>query len=195
VNRSRVAGPRSMLAAFGAFSFFIEQQGGEPPPGFAGRPDSRMVMETRKMTNKFSSEARARLVRMARGSCGAITLRRGRRFRRLGRRSAAWRRLAQPASAVGERDPGATTDERERIKALKREKSRASVSNEICEGSAYFAPGRTRPPVQMVVVTLRGRADRKRSLRAALRLWHLVCKFASLLRRPMPLTCLRTFIQ
>jgi hypothetical protein len=47
----------------------------------------------------------------------------------------------------------------------------------------------------MVVVTLRGRADRKRSLRAALRLWHLGCKFASLLRRPMPLTCLRTFIQ
>jgi len=87
-------------------------------------------MEAKKKTsNKFSPEVRARAVRMvasiaAKIGCTGETLRN-------------WVRQAERDAGAR---PGATTDERERIKALERENRELRQANEILrKASAYFA--------------------------------------------------------
>ena len=106
-------------------------------------------MEAKKKTsNKFSSEVRARAVRMAQ--------------ERRGDHASQWAAIASIAAKIGctgetlrnwirqaERDagvrPGATTDERERIKALERENRELRQANEILrKASAYFAQAELR---------------------------------------------------
>jgi len=100
-------------------------------------------MDTKKTTNKFSAEVRERAVRMVRDHQGD--------------HASQWAAIASIASKMGctaeslrrwlrqaERDagmrPGATTDERERIKALERENRELRQANEILrKASAYFA--------------------------------------------------------
>jgi len=100
-------------------------------------------MDTKKTTNKFSAEVRVRAVRMVRDHQGD--------------HASQWAAIASIASKIGctaeslrrwlrqaERDagmrPGATTDERERIKALERENRELRQANEILrKASAYFA--------------------------------------------------------
>ena len=100
-------------------------------------------MDTKKTTNKFSAEVRERAVRMVREHQGD--------------HASQWAAIASIASKIGctaeslrrwlrqaERDagmrPGATTDERERIKALERENRELRQANEILrKASAYFA--------------------------------------------------------
>ena len=100
-------------------------------------------MDTKKTTNKFSAEVRERAVRMVRDHQGDHV--------------SQWAAIASIASKIGctaeslrrwlrqaERDagmrPGATTDERERIKALERENRELRQANEILrKASAYFA--------------------------------------------------------
>ena len=99
-------------------------------------------MEAKKKTsNKFSSEVRARAVRMVQEHRGD--------------HASQWAAIASIAAKIGctgetlrnwirqaERDvrPGATTDERERIKALERENRELRQANEILrKASAYFA--------------------------------------------------------
>ncbi len=101
-------------------------------------------METnKKPSNKFSSEVRARAVRMVQEHRGD--------------HASQWAAIASIAAKIGcsgetlrnwvrqaERDagvrPGATTDERERIKALERENRELRQANEILrKASAYFA--------------------------------------------------------
>jgi transposase len=100
-------------------------------------------MDTRKATNKFSAEIRERAVRMVR--------------EHRGEHASQWAAIASIAAKIGctaqtlrnwvrqaERDagerPGATTDERERIKALERENRELRQANEILrKASAYFA--------------------------------------------------------
>src|SRR5208283_5246196 len=91
-------------------------------------------MDTKKTTNKFSAEVRERAVRMVRDHQGD--------------HASQWAAIASIASKIGctaeslrrwlrqaERDagmrPGATTDERERIKALERENRELRQANEI----------------------------------------------------------------
>ena len=91
-------------------------------------------METKKTSNKFSPEVRARAVRMVREHQGEHT--------------SQWAAIASIAAKIGctgetlrnwvrqaERNagvrPGATTDERERIKALERENRELRQANEI----------------------------------------------------------------
>ena len=101
------------------------------------------VWDTKKTTNKFSAEVRERAVRMVRDHQGD--------------HASQWAAIASIASKIGctaeslrrwlrqaERDagmrPGATTDERERIKALERENRELRQANEILrKASAYFA--------------------------------------------------------
>jgi len=100
-------------------------------------------MDTKKTTNKFSAEVRERAVRMVRDNQGD--------------HASQWAAIASIASKIGctaeslrrwlrqaERDagmrPGATTDERDRIKALERENRELRQANEILrKASAYFA--------------------------------------------------------
>jgi transposase-like protein len=100
-------------------------------------------MDTKKTTNRFSAEVRERAVRMVRDHQGD--------------HASQWAAIASIASKIGctaeslrrwlrqaERDagmrPGATTDERERIKALERENRELRQANEILrKASAYFA--------------------------------------------------------
>ena len=100
-------------------------------------------MDTKKTTNKFSAEVRERAVRMVQDHQGD--------------HASQWAAIASIASKIGctaeslrrwlrqaERDagmrPGATTDERERIKALERENRELRQANEILrKASAYFA--------------------------------------------------------
>jgi transposase-like protein len=100
-------------------------------------------MDTKKTTNKFSAEVRERAVRMVRDHQGD--------------HASQWAAIASIASKIGctaeslrrwlrqaEHDagmrPGATTDERERIKALERENRELRQANEILrKASAYFA--------------------------------------------------------
>jgi transposase-like protein len=100
-------------------------------------------MDTKKTTNKFSAEVRGRAVRMVQDHQGD--------------HASQWAAIASIASKIGctaeslrrwlrqaERDagmrPGATTDERERIKALERENRELRQANEILrKASAYFA--------------------------------------------------------
>jgi transposase len=100
-------------------------------------------MDTKKTTNKFSAEVRERAVQMVRDHQGD--------------HASQWAAIASIASKIGctaeslrrwlrqaERDagmrPGATTDERERIKALERENRELRQANEILrKASAYFA--------------------------------------------------------
>jgi transposase-like protein len=100
-------------------------------------------MDTKKTTNKFSAEVRERAVQMVRDNQGD--------------HASQWAAIASIASKIGctaeslrrwlrqaERDagmrPGATTDERERIKALERENRELRQANEILrKASAYFA--------------------------------------------------------
>ena len=100
-------------------------------------------MDTKKTTNKFSAEVRERAVRMVRDHQGD--------------HASQWAAIASIAPKIGctaeslrrwlrqaERDagmrPGATTDERERIKALERENRELRQANEILrKASAYFA--------------------------------------------------------
>jgi len=100
-------------------------------------------MDTKKTTNKFSAEVRERAVRMVRDNQGD--------------HASQWAAIASIASKIGctaeslrrwlrqaERDAGmragATTDERDRIKALERENRELRQANEILrKASAYFA--------------------------------------------------------
>ena len=100
-------------------------------------------MDTKKTTNKFLAEVRGRAVRMVQDHQGD--------------HASQWAAIASIASKIGctaeslrrwlrqaERDagmrPGATTDERERIKALERENRELRQANEILrKASAYFA--------------------------------------------------------
>jgi len=100
-------------------------------------------MDTKKTTNKFSAEVRERAVRMVRDHQGD--------------HASQWAAIASIASKIGctaeslrrwlrqaERDAGmragATTDERDRIKALERENRELRQANEILrKASAYFA--------------------------------------------------------
>ena len=100
-------------------------------------------MDTKKTMNKFSAEVRGRAVRMVQDHQGD-TPRNGRRLRRSPRRLAARARALRRWLRQAERDagmrPGATTDERERIKALERENRELRQANEILrKASAYFA--------------------------------------------------------
>ena len=101
-------------------------------------------MEAKKKTsNRFSPEVRSRAVRMVREHQGD--------------HASQWAAIASIAAKIGcagetlrnwvrqaERDsgarPGATTDDRERIKALERENRELRQANEILrKASAYFA--------------------------------------------------------
>jgi len=100
-------------------------------------------MDTKKTTNKFSAEVRERAVQMVRDHQGD--------------HASQWAAIASIASKIGctaeslrrwlrqaERDAGmragATTDERDRIKALERENRELRQANEILrKASAYFA--------------------------------------------------------
>jgi transposase len=100
-------------------------------------------MENHKTFRKFSPEVRERAVRMV--------------FEHGGEHASQWAAITSIASKIGctaqtlhtwvrqaERDqglrPGATTDERERIKALERENRELRQANEILrKASAYFA--------------------------------------------------------
>ncbi len=101
-------------------------------------------MDTKKKTsNRFSPEVRERAVRMV--------------LEHRGDHASQWAAIASIAAKIGctgetlrnwvrqaERDsgarPGATTDERERIKALERENRELRQANEILrKASAYFA--------------------------------------------------------
>jgi len=100
-------------------------------------------MEAKKASNKFSAEVRERAVRMVR--------------EHRGEHASQWAATASIAAKIGctaqtlrnwvrqsERDagerPGATTDERDRIKALEREVRELRQANEILrKASAYFA--------------------------------------------------------
>ena len=101
-------------------------------------------METnKKPSNKFSPEVRARAVRMAREQRGDHVLHMGGQQRSRRRQAARAKRratgFARPMRDAGE-GPGATTDERERIKALERENRELRQANEILrKASAYFA--------------------------------------------------------
>ena len=101
------------------------------------------AMDTKKTMNKFSAEVRGRAVRMVQDHQGD--------------HASQWAAIASIASKIGctaeslrrwlrqaERDagmrPGATTDERERMKALERENRELRQANEILrKASAYFA--------------------------------------------------------
>src|SRR5262245_15306668 len=100
-------------------------------------------MTNHKASPKFSTEVRERAVRMV--------------FEHRAERTSQWAAIASIAAKIGctaqtlsnwvrqaERDqgrrPGATTDERERIKALERENRELRQANEILrKASAYFA--------------------------------------------------------
>jgi transposase len=100
-------------------------------------------METKKTAKTFSPEVRARAVRMV--------------LEHQGEHASQWAAIASIAAKIGcagetlrnwvrraERDqglrPGATTDERERIKTLERENRELRQANEILrKASAYFA--------------------------------------------------------
>ncbi|WP_407531055.1 IS3 family transposase [Methylobacterium oryzisoli] len=108
-----------------------------------------------KHTPPFSPEVRERAVRMVREHQGEH-----------GSQWAAIRSIAAKIGCSGEtlrnwvrqseRDqgvrPAATTDERERIKALERENRELRQANEILrKASAYFCPGGARPPVPVMI--------------------------------------------
>ena len=116
----------------------------------------------KKPSNKFSPEIRARAVRMvqehrvdhasqwaaiasiaAKIGCSGETLRN-------------WVRQAERDAGVR---PGATTDERERIKALERENCELRQANEILQGVGLFCPGGARPPVQAMIAFIDDHRD------------------------------------
>ena len=100
-------------------------------------------MDTKKTTNKFSAEVRERAVRMVRDHQGdhasqwaAIAS----IASKIGCTAESLRRWLRQAEHVAGMRPGATTDERERIKALERENRELRQANEILrKASAYFA--------------------------------------------------------
>ncbi|MBK4723608.1 IS3 family transposase, partial [Azospirillum sp. YIM DDC1] len=104
---------------------------------------------------KYAPEVRERAVRMV--------------FEHEGDHASQWAAIGSIAAKIGctaetlrgwvrqaERDqgkqPGPTTDEQERIKALEREVRELRQANEILrKASAYFGPGGARPPVQEMI--------------------------------------------
>jgi len=100
-------------------------------------------MDTKKTTNKFSAEVRERAVRMVRdhqgehASQGAAI---ASIASKIGCTAESLRRWLRQAERDAGMRPGATTDERERIKALERENRELRQANEILrKASAYFA--------------------------------------------------------
>ena len=112
-------------------------------------------MANHKTSQRFSAEVRERAVRMV--------------FEHRAEHTSQWAAIASIAAKIGctaqtlsnwvrqaERDqgqrPGATTDERERIKALERENRELRQANEILrKASAYFCPGGARPPMEAMI--------------------------------------------
>jgi len=101
-------------------------------------------METnKKPSNKFSPEVRDRAVRMVRehrGDCGSEWEAISSIASKIGCTAESLRRWVRQAERDAGVRPGATTDERERIKALERENRELRQANEILrKASAYFA--------------------------------------------------------
>ena len=98
---------------------------------------------TKKTSNRFSPEVRQRAVRMVLepggdhvsqwAAIGSIAA-------KIGCTAETLRKWVRRAERDGGRRPGATTEERERIKALERENRELRQANEILrKASAYFA--------------------------------------------------------
>ena len=98
---------------------------------------------TKKTSNRFSPEVRQRAVRMVLdhgddhasqwSAIGSIA-------GKIGCTAETLRRWVRQAERDGGQRPGATTEERERIKALERENRELRQANEILrKASAYFA--------------------------------------------------------
>ena len=100
-------------------------------------------MDTKKTTNKFSAEVRERAVRMVRDHQGDHASQRAAIASiapKIGCTAESLRRWLRQAERDAGMRPGATTDERERIKALERENRELRQANEILrKASAYFA--------------------------------------------------------
>ncbi|HXP72756.1 MAG TPA: IS3 family transposase [Stellaceae bacterium] len=112
-------------------------------------------MDKQQSRRRFSPEVRARAVRMV--------------IEHRGDHASQWAAIVSIAAKIGctaqtlrnwvrqaERDQGvqggATTDDRERMKALERENRELRQANEILrKASAYFCPGGARPPVQAMI--------------------------------------------
>ncbi|WP_210244275.1 IS3 family transposase [Methylosinus sporium] len=122
-------------------------------------------MDTKKKTsNRFSPEIRERAVRMV--------------LEHRGDHASQWAAIASIAAKIGctgetlrnwvrqaERDsgarPGATTDERERIKALERENRELRQANEtLRKASAYFCGGGARPPLETMIAFIDDHRDK-----------------------------------
>src|SRR4051794_41939818 len=118
---------------------------------------------SKKTSNCFSPEVRQWAVRMVLGHGGdhasqwaAI----GSIAAEIGCRAETLRKWVRQAERDGGRRPGATTEERERIKALDREVRELRQANEILKkASAYFAMAELdpRPKPRMPSITVIGR--------------------------------------
>jgi transposase len=98
---------------------------------------------TKKTSNRFSPEIRQRAVRMVLehgGDHASQWAAIGSIAAKIGCTAETLRKWVRQAERDGGRRPGATTEERERVKALEREVRELRQANEILrKASAYFA--------------------------------------------------------